>query len=249
MGGRALPKNPAAQYKERNMKVEKKFKFSENPTAAKIIYGIVIATLFVTAIVVGIIAANNRQKPTDENPPITDGSQDGTGDEGAGDGSGTSDGDKTPTPTLTFISPVSGTVYKGHSATVPVFSVTLEEWRIHTGLDISCAEGAEVFASADGEVTSVRSDPLLGKTVEITHPNGVVSVYSNLASEGMISVGESVKQGDKIGYVGDTTISELADEPHLHFEMFLEEKSVDPLEYISTESKRVSLGITEDEAA
>ena len=231
--------------------MEKKFKFSENPTAAKLIYGAVIVALCVTAIIVGIVAANNRKTPSDENPPLSDGTGEKPGDEntpGETEDTEKEEGD-TVKPTSSFIAPVAGTVYKQHSATVPVYSVTLEEWRIHTGIDISSAEGANVFAVSDGTVSSVRNDPLLGKTVEITHENGIKSVYSNLSSDGLIAVGSTVKCGDKIGQLGDTTISELADEPHLHFEMFKDDKSVDPLEYISAESKKVSLGITDEEAA
>ena len=54
--------------------MEKKFKFSDNPTVAKAVYGAIIALLCITAVVIGIIAANNRKKSNtpDPNPPITD---------------------------------------------------------------------------------------------------------------------------------------------------------------------------------
>ena len=49
----------------------------------------------------------------------------------------------------------------------------------------------------------------------------------------------------KIGVIGDTSLSELADEPHLHFEVKVGDVSVNPLDYISEESKSASLGIGE----
>ena len=55
--------------------MEKKFKFSDNPNAAKIIYGAVIALLCITAVIIGIVAANSRHRdntPEDNNPPIVD---------------------------------------------------------------------------------------------------------------------------------------------------------------------------------
>ena len=221
--------------------MEKKFKFSENPNAAKILYGSVIALLCITAIIVGIIAANNRTKDVpkiDENPPVTD-------DTNNGDNNGNQGGEETPPKEekITYISPVAGTVYKHHDLENPAYSETLEEWRIHTGIDISTKEGSDVFAAAAGEVTNVYSDPLLGKTVEITHEDGSITKYSNLSADGIISKGTNVVCGEKIGVVGDSAISEIADEVHLHFEMIVKEASVNPLDYISEESKKASLGI------
>jgi murein DD-endopeptidase MepM/ murein hydrolase activator NlpD len=234
--------------------VEKKFKFSDNPTVTKAIYGAVIALLCITAIVVGIIAANNRKKPvTDEpTPPITD----GTGDEGnnqnpgeENQGGNENENQGGAGDAVTFIAPVAGRVLKSHSTSIPVFSETLEAWRIHTGIDISTAEGADVFAVAAGEVTKVYADPMLGNTVEITHANGAKTRYSNLSANNLPSVGTQVNGGAKIGNVGDSAISEIADETHLHFEMFVNDTSVNPLDYISEDAKKTSLGITADEAA
>ena len=138
---------------------------------------------------------------------------------------------------------------KLHSTDVPVFSTTLEEWRIHTGIDVSVTEGADVFAAAAGNVSRVYSDPLLGKTVEITHKDGSKSLYSNLSADGLVSVGKDVTSGEKIGVVGDSAISEIADEAHLHFEILVNGASVDPLDYLTEESKQVSLGITDENEA
>ncbi|MBO5879739.1 MAG: M23 family metallopeptidase [Clostridia bacterium] len=228
--------------------MEKKFKFSDNPDLTKTVYGIVIAALCIAAIVIGIVAANNQKDDTlmqepptqnEEQPPID--SPNGTENE-----------EKPEEPKKpqknSFLSPVSGTVTKAHSLSVPVFSSTLEEWRIHTGIDIGTEDGASVFAAFDGEVCAVTSDALLGCTVVVDHGSGVKSYYSNLEDNDLIArVGTLLKAGDLIGEVGDSSISELAEEPHLHFEVKVSDVSVDPLEYISTESKRASLGI--DEAA
>ena len=87
---------------------------------------------------------------------------------------------------------------------------------------------------------------MLGYTVEITHRNDMKTRYSNLSSDiGELKVGDEVASGDLIGYIGDTSISELAEEPHLHFEILLMDKKVNPLDYINEESKRVSLGMSE----
>ncbi|MBO7304053.1 MAG: M23 family metallopeptidase [Clostridia bacterium] len=217
--------------------MEKKFKFSDNPTVAKAIYGAVIALLCVTAIVIGIVAANTGGTAVDTPPVINN----NPGEEPPEDKPNEDEGK----PTV-YIAPVSGTVRTSHSSSVPVFSPTLEEWRIHTGIDIDTEEGADVFAAADGEVSAVYSDALLGKTVEITHADGVVTRYSNLASENLPKVGKTVKCGEKIAKVGDSAISEIAEDVHLHFEVLLNGTSVNPLDYLSEESKKTSLGISDD---
>ena len=229
--------------------MEKKFKFSDKNAVSKIVYLTVIAILCVSAIVIGIVAANSRKKTEiPETPPVSDGSDTNNGDNQENEekpGDNENEGDTPPvTPTLIFVSPVAGTVIKSHSTTTPVFSNTLDEWRIHTGLDISAEDGAEVCSAADGVVSKVYNDPMLGQTVEITHSDTHKSYYSNLAKDTVkCKEGDSVTSGQVIGYIGDTTISELADEPHLHFELKVSGASVNPLDYITDESKLASLGI------
>jgi len=223
--------------------MEKKVRFSNKTLMAKIIYAAVIAILCIAAIVIGIVSAANRPStdvPSDDNPPADIGGEtpDDSGNE-----------QKPPVEDKkeqTFISPIVGTVVKEHSLEVPVYSITLGEWRMHTGIDISAETGAPVYASCDGTVSRIYTDAMHGYTVELSHKDGVVTRYSNLTKEdaSMITVGDEVKSGDRIGTVGDTSISELAEEPHLHFEVLLNDVKVNPLDYISEESKEASLGIT-----
>lgn len=223
--------------------MEKKINFSDKSVRAKIVYATVIAILCITAIVVGIVSAASKTKdvPKVENPPVENPPR-----EDSGNNETPPVEDTKPEPKLSFISPVSGTVSKNHSLEVPVFSLTLGEWRVHTGIDIACEEGASVFASETGVVSGIYSDPMLGYTVEITHTNDIKTRYSNLTSESSsLKVGDTVALGDKIGVVGDSSVSELAEEPHLHFEVLLKDVKVNPLDYINEESKKASLGIEE----
>ncbi len=223
--------------------MDKKVKFSDQPTRVKVIYAAVIAVLCITAIVIGIVSAASRKNETPNDPGTTPPADDGTTEETPGDGT-TEEENKEPEK-LSFVAPVVGQVTKHHSLDTPVFSDTLQEWRVHTGIDIAADEGSEVYAAAKGTVTGVYSDPFLGKTVEITHSGGVVSVYSNLGSNTAVKVGDEVESGAKIGAVGDSSLSELADEAHLHFGVKVDGVSVNPLDYISEESKQASLGITD----
>jgi murein DD-endopeptidase MepM/ murein hydrolase activator NlpD len=235
--------------------MEKKFKFSDRSAVSKIVYLTVIAILCVSAIVIGIVAANSRKK-TDNAPPIGDGTNigdntdgNGTADEGT-DGSQNTEKPNKPEIKISFVSPAVGTVIKSHSSTVPVFSETLEEWRIHTGLDISVADNSEIYASCGGEVTGVYKDPMLGTTVELTHSANHKSYYSNLDPDSIaVKVGDVVEQGDVIASVGDSAISEIADEPHVHFELKVNGSSVNPLDYITDDSKEAALGIVSGESA
>lgn len=223
--------------------MEKKFSFSDKPLMTKIIYAVVVAILCITAIIIGIVAAANKTNDTPDPTPPEDSAgtnQPDTPDEQPGTE------DETPKPKpLAFVSPIVGSVVKDHDLSAPVFSTTLGEWRVHAGIDISAEEGASVYASEAGVVSGIYSDPMLGYTVELTHEGGIITRYSNLAnaSSGM-KVGDSVASGDVIGTVGDSSTSELAEEPHLHFEMMVDGKKVHPLDYITEESKKASLGIS-----
>ena len=228
--------------------MDKKIKFSDQPKKVKIIYVSVIAVLCITAVVIGIVSAASRKNSVPDssliNPPVTDSAQ--QPDTTPPDSTPENNEEQKPTPKpLTFVSPIVGEIAKGHSLEVPVFSNTLNEWRVHTGIDISAEVGSNVYASADGTVSKIYNDPFLGKTIEITHTGNIVSIYSNLDNNGVtVKVGDKVSSGDKIGVVGDTSLSELADEAHLHFAIRVGGVSVNPLDYISEDSKKASLGIT-----
>ena len=232
--------------------MEKKFTLSDKSTVSKIVYLTVIAILCISAIVIGIVAANSRRRAEDNTPPSSsnvensgnENSDNGDKNNGEDDKPSGGSGDTGTTKEIIYISPMVGTVLKSHSTSVPVFSNTLDAWRIHTGIDILCQMGAEVFSAADGKISGIYNDPMLGQTIEITHSENVKSYYSNLDTESItVAVGDTVQSGDLIATVGDSTVIELADEPHLHFEMKVNSASVNPLDYLSEDSKSASLGI------
>lgn len=137
-----------------------------------------------------------------------------------------------------FQLPVSGKLYKDHDATLQVYSATMGDYRVHLGLDIATEAEAPVFAAADGTIEKIWEDSLMGTCVAISHGDDLLTIYKNLAvdlTEG-IEEGKAVTCGQQIGRVGDTAILEMADEPHLHFEMTAGGLSVDPLEYFDKAS-------------
>ena len=149
--------------------------------------------------------------------------------------------DDKPTAVLTpdFVCPLGGTLVKDYSADIPVFSMTMEDYRVHCGIDIGADAGTAVLAAADGEITDVYYDPMMGQTVEITHEGGFVTVYRNMQTKMPASVakGARVSAGDTVGYVGDTALIEISDSPHLHFEMRKDGESINPLSHFELPKK------------
>ncbi|MBR6807316.1 MAG: M23 family metallopeptidase [Clostridia bacterium] len=135
---------------------------------------------------------------------------------------------------INFVSPADGNVIVTCSLTVPVYSMTMNDYRTHMGIDVAASEGSPVMSCADGTVSSVYEDPMMGTTVEVTHGEGIISVYNNLCAElpEGVTTGAKLSAGDTLGYVGNTALIECEEESHLHFELHLDGKEVDPTEYI-----------------
>ena len=131
-----------------------------------------------------------------------------------------------------FQPPVAGKIQTEYSMDKLIFSPTFNEWRTHSGVDIAAPRGEVVRAVGNGTITEIKNDPRYGFTIVIDHNNGYKSVYSNLASDQTMQVGQEVKLGDPIGAVGATAIFESAEPTHIHFELYKENKLVDPAAYI-----------------
>lgn len=132
-----------------------------------------------------------------------------------------------------FILPVSGVLSSKHDPDLQVFSPTMNDYRVHLGVDLVTKENAPVYSAADGKVSKIWVDPLMGYCMAVSHSGDCVTVYKNLADtlpEG-IAEGVSVRSGQLIATVGNSAMIEVGSEPHLHFEMTVGDLAVDPLEY------------------
>lgn len=98
----------------------------------------------------------------------------------------------------------------------------------HKGIDIGAAGGTPILATADGVVTRAGWSSGYGNLVVIDHGNGVTTYYGH-CSRLYTSVGAEVKAGDKIAAVGSTGNSTGN---HLHFEIRLNGKQVNPQKYV-----------------
>lgn len=133
---------------------------------------------------------------------------------------------------LSFEKPVEGEITRDFSKDNLVYSETLKEWVTHLGIDIKSDKATVVKAAEAGTVKTIKNDPRFGITVVIEHDDGFETVYSNLLTSEFVVEGENVEKGQSIGTVGNTAIFEIADEPHLHFEILKDSVQVDPNLYL-----------------
>lgn len=132
----------------------------------------------------------------------------------------------------TFIKPLEGEIIVEYANENLVYSKTLKEWVTHNGIDIKGEKASVVKAASDGKIKFIKNDPRYGITVVIEHENGYESIYSNLLTAEFVKEGETIKQGQTIGTVGNTAVFEIAEESHLHFEILKDGKYLNPSEYI-----------------
>ena len=107
------------------------------------------------------------------------------------------------------------------------FHPVLRVRRPHYGVDFAARTGTPIRAAADGRVTRAGWKGGYGRLVEISHGGGMKTRYAHLRRYGPgVRRGVSVKKGQTIGYVG---CSGLCTGPHLHYEMWQDNRYVDPL--------------------
>ncbi len=129
------------------------------------------------------------------------------------------------------VAPMKGEVLRPFDAEQLSYNPTTKDWRLHDAVDI-LASGGDVVCCMAGTVTEVFDHDLLGTTVVITHDGGYETRYSNLTDTPVVKVGDLVDPGDVVGAVGTTATAERADEPHLHFQVLLQGKPIDPAEFL-----------------
>ena len=104
-------------------------------------------------------------------------------------------------------------------------------YEFHPGMDIDGERGQEVKAPANGTVIKAGWTGGYGNMVEIDHGNGLTTRYGHM-SKIETSVGDTIERGDLIGLIGSTGRSTG---PHLHFELRLNEKSINPRHFLVPE--------------
>lgn len=120
-----------------------------------------------------------------------------------------------------FIMPVDGQITSNFGERVhPVFKTI----KMHNGIDIDAEIGDEIKAAVSGKVEKVAEDDSFGKYIIISNEN-IKTIYAH-CSKIIAKESSRIKQGDVIAEVGDTG---LTSGPHLHFEIWVDEKPIDPM--------------------
>jgi murein DD-endopeptidase MepM/ murein hydrolase activator NlpD len=104
--------------------------------------------------------------------------------------------------------------------------------RPHEGIDVAAPMGAPIVAPASGVVRSVGQESGYGLTFEVDHGNGIVTRYAH-CSHIDVRAGQRVTRGQRMAAVGN---SGLATGPHLHYEIHVNGKVVDPLTYVLSDA-------------
>jgi murein DD-endopeptidase MepM/ murein hydrolase activator NlpD len=111
-------------------------------------------------------------------------------------------------------------------------------WYIHKGIDLSTfRSGDPILATADGKVVTVAYDISLGNYVIIEHKHGFLTRYAHMSAF-KVQKGAAVKQGQIIGYIGNTGLSTG---PHLHYEVHLGTETIDPLRFLNIRTGSATL--------
>ena len=161
----------------------------------------------------------------DDTPTNPDDGDDGDDDDGLDDNK--------PQKTFTLDGILSEyTVDIGFSNTELVFDPTQKHWATHEGVDLIAEAGEQVKCSFDGTVKSVTTDSFDGTTVVITHDGGFETTYKLL--DGVtLKAGDSVAEGDVLGTVSSSALSEIAQGTHIHLELTKDGKKIDPTAYMT----------------
>jgi murein DD-endopeptidase MepM/ murein hydrolase activator NlpD len=126
------------------------------------------------------------------------------------------------TPT---VAPALGVLSAGFGARSDPFTGSQE---FHTGIDISTPMGNRIYAPANGTVVKVAWEKGYGRVIHLAHGFDITTLYGHLEATRVVE-GQRVKRGDLIALVGTTGRSTG---PHLHYEVHLAGKPVNPLDYV-----------------
>lgn len=148
------------------------------------------------------------------------------------------DPDDTPSggeDTVVFVNPVEDAEVSNEYGFF--HNQTLGWYYEHKGVDFAAEEGTQVMSMADGKVESITEDVLTGTQIVIDHGDGLKTVYCFVTAADGLEAGDSVSKGEVIGTVAEANGSEYKDGPHLHLEVTMDGKNVDPAEYLTLEEK------------
>jgi murein DD-endopeptidase MepM/ murein hydrolase activator NlpD len=141
-----------------------------------------------------------------------------------------------PDSEISFIPPVYGVVTSGFGYRKPPFSKNRKKEKevMHTGIDLAAPKNALFVAPADGKVSAVEFKTGYGAILTIEHAATYETIYAHVGSL-FVKVGQEVRRGQPLGVVG---MSGKTTGPHIHFEMKVAGKLVDPQPYLDVMTQK-----------
>ena len=134
---------------------------------------------------------------------------------------------------MSLYSPIPGAAFSsdGYGPRAPIVTPGGTSGSFHYGQDIDVPAGTPILASAAGRVIASGWIGTYGYAVYIDHGDGLVTRYAHMIAPPAVGSGWHVEQGDRIGFVGSTGASTG---PHLHWEVLVNGRRVNPLDYLTT---------------
>ena len=163
--------------------------------------------------------ANKKPSNGGSNSGSSGGSSGGDSGSGSGGGSGSSSKESWGKP-CSWVKLTSPYGYRIHPTT--------GQYKFHNGVDLANSQGTPIRATRSGKVTVATYGGTYGYYVTINHGDGYSSLYAHMTHY-VVSKGDTVSKGQVIGYMGSTGRSTG---PHLHFSIFYNGSSVNPMNYI-----------------
>ena len=130
--------------------------------------------------------------------------------------------------------PLAGEIIREFTLDELVYYEAIGEWRVHKGIDIKPKDTLLIESALAGKVEAVNNSEITATEIIIDHGNNVKTLYSNLVSAN-VKAGDTVEKGQVIGNLGKTVSIEASDGAHLHFELIVDGKQINPLDYITIE--------------
>ena len=121
----------------------------------------------------------------------------------------------------------------------------LRKRRAHKGVDLAAPTGTPIYATADGIVSKAQRFSSYGLYVSVEHGGQLQTRFAHM-SKIAVKSGDTVRKGDIIGYVGSTGRSTG---PHLHYEVRIAQKAVNPIPYMTESSVRIASAEPTEEGA
>ncbi len=213
----------------------------KKPKKKVLLYYLILAAclLVIAAVTVTVVLTVGRKQPVADKPGIEnpdDGSDDKP-DDGSDNKPDDGSDDKPTGGDDKYLLPIenNASVSCGYEF---VFDKTLDRYAVHQAMDFEGKAGDKVVAVQDGTVTKVVTDHILKENyVTIQHKDGVTSTYKYIVAKEGLKEGATVKRGEVIGEIAAAGGMEMNQGEHLHFEMSVNGKTVDPDIYLEITEK------------